>query len=1168
MTAIRLRCSQCRTVFICKNPDPPAKLPCPQCRSAVSVPDARIRAAAWSYQRQGEQFGPVTYEDLQILAADGGLLPTDLVHTQGMSKWAAAKLVPQLFAGHPESGPPSGLGTPRSGTALGPRSATSASGMASPRSGTAVNNSGIMTGSFTALAAASGSSAVLPAALPASDGASGTRSGISTPAASWLMGGVLACMVAICIGAAVTIVYLLNKKPTTPVVQTEPPDNDPPVPLVVDPPEVATTPPEQPSTLPAPPPAVPTTPTGPRIVAPLVDPTAPVVRDAGPVLVLSATATPFNTPSFMQRSVLAREILRQAVLMAAREGLGLTTRDGNLREAIGQGMQEATLDAVVLFVPQRQIELNVMRTLNARSTSFGSVAFLQLGSLEYDKLLQEVEPLTRPGTGSLPELLTRAGFSGQPYPIKPTGTVPAALEEQLGRMNIADQFGAVRTLHQLCKTEGESPPVLAALARGYAHLGLLTEHYWAPTHKIFKARALLYAQRLLTTKDDAWGRWHRAYAATLAGLIPLANADIVAARKFGGTEPAWSKLLDARLKHDVAGLTVSLPDARLAELLALLHFQTVFHPQAKQITLQTAQTLLQRNPACYYAYDLCCEIGGTTNLRRTFELSAKALQDTFPLRVQTLGGPPSLNEKDLPKLHAALVEAGMPKTDQQDFGWSVLGRMLQDELLVQAQRKFTYLREQSRPAPPTEVEAVLPPLAGHPYEEFIRSFAFDRVRQKEQFVTALQKVNSSDGDWGHQAFFQAALLFLPPERTRPVGQHWYANMDATPLDLRRCCEAMPTGQAKSSVNEYLRRLDPLSPYSRSILVQYDWNKAKEHAETFEREAGTHAPIFLALGKKYRQIDRDDLALSCFQRAVALSADYESYHELAECYLKKNDLPRWRGTLDEYLAKNDQASEQAKARVELAKFLLVRGEVEMARKYAEEAAKANVDDALICASECAEAAQDFTAAEVYRKRLSELAPYRHWYGWYSWCARTGKGDLAGAKKVADEHLRKLGNVLATQDKYRAAFYYAACGDDTRAVDWLYSFTQDQADPATLFTLAVWSDANKRATVGLPNLDRIADGRVNDLTKMAELLRDGIRQNGKLDFATVDAELRLRGNSNYAYLIGKLLDTHGHKADALRYYDQCATATDAGAEYRMLATMALRKHGTEPGKVPTK
>ena len=53
-------------------------------------------AAEWYYIKGGKQLGPVSQQDLQDMAASGGLKPTDLVWTDGMPEWIPASQVKQL----------------------------------------------------------------------------------------------------------------------------------------------------------------------------------------------------------------------------------------------------------------------------------------------------------------------------------------------------------------------------------------------------------------------------------------------------------------------------------------------------------------------------------------------------------------------------------------------------------------------------------------------------------------------------------------------------------------------------------------------------------------------------------------------------------------------------------------------------------------------------------------------------------------------------------------------------------------------------------------------------------------------------------------------------------------------------------------------------------------
>ena len=93
-------------------------------------------------------------------------------------------------------------------------------------------------------------------------------------------------------------------------------------------------------------------------------------------------------------------------------------------------------------------------------------------------------------------------MNGKPVPKEGHGRVPDGVYDRLGRMAFTDQFAAVRALHAAIRTDGPSPSRLAALSRAYANLGLLTEFQWDAASLAYKARAILYAQRLC---DDRAG---------------------------------------------------------------------------------------------------------------------------------------------------------------------------------------------------------------------------------------------------------------------------------------------------------------------------------------------------------------------------------------------------------------------------------------------------------------------------------------------------------------------------------------------------------------------------------------------------------------------------------------------------------------------------------------
>lgn len=58
-------------------------------------------ASEWYYVKAGQQVGPVSPTQLKDFAANGSLLPTDLIWKQGMSSWVTASSSPSLFPRSP-----------------------------------------------------------------------------------------------------------------------------------------------------------------------------------------------------------------------------------------------------------------------------------------------------------------------------------------------------------------------------------------------------------------------------------------------------------------------------------------------------------------------------------------------------------------------------------------------------------------------------------------------------------------------------------------------------------------------------------------------------------------------------------------------------------------------------------------------------------------------------------------------------------------------------------------------------------------------------------------------------------------------------------------------------------------------------------------------------------
>jgi GYF domain 2 len=234
-------------------------------------------------------------------------------------------------------------------------------------------------------------------------------------------------------------------------------------------------------------------PTAPPMAPPVAPPVpAEPLTGAAAFVYMEKADVPQNFYGYT--GLLGRELWRQAVLMAARDEFGLSTRDELLGEVPPEGMPAKNrLRATSFF--RSGVVLRVAAECGPREARV-PICKVELPLKQEFQLIHGVGGSNRWAMIDVVKGLKAAGFTGKPNAWAVDLPVPSAIEEQLEQMTFTSQYQAIRMLHTLMHEKGESPMVLGALVRGYANLGLLTEFHWAPAHKVFKARSLLYAARL------------------------------------------------------------------------------------------------------------------------------------------------------------------------------------------------------------------------------------------------------------------------------------------------------------------------------------------------------------------------------------------------------------------------------------------------------------------------------------------------------------------------------------------------------------------------------------------------------------------------------------------------------------------------------------------------
>ena len=167
-------------------------------------------------------------------------------------------------------------------------------------------------------------------------------------------------------------------------------------------------------------------------------------------------------------------------------------------------------------------------------------------------------------------------------------------------MYFLPQVLALRNAHAAVRSGDNSPATLGVLVRGYATLGQLTILYWNATPKVYIARSLLYAQRMVAanpTSADAY--WHRAYARAMAGFHADALDDLKKAKELAKEDkpPSWVELLEPYCKFDTrALLDLAAADKDRAPLATFLSFLTVEYSASQRLVMELGQGARELNP--------------------------------------------------------------------------------------------------------------------------------------------------------------------------------------------------------------------------------------------------------------------------------------------------------------------------------------------------------------------------------------------------------------------------------------------------------------------------------------------------------------------------------------------------------------------------------------------
>lgn len=666
-----------------------------------------------------------------------------------------------------------------------------------------------------------------------------------------------------------------------------------------------------------------------------------------------------KAPSGEARGILVREFFRQSLLLAAREELGLVTRDAWLGDTMPREGWAQPLELVTR--PELGAQLDVLRGSSATAKVAGTVSLPLFSREEHHKrLFLAAEELSRTG---FPEILKQQYGVRQRRVWKADLGIPSEVDGSLREMSFLAQFKAVRQTHDLMAVQGESPAMLGALVRGYANLGVLTESHWHPAHKVFKARAILYAQRWLARQPESLpALWHRAYALTLTGLHVEAMADLESAHKAWQAKaekgrpsrPGWVALLEACCHYDVERLSSEEEQAEHGPLAALLHYHTVELGGNQAWAFQTGLATLAKIPECYRVYDGLYTFSGMVTDHGATVKPFEVLGQTLYRRVRDMPGiPPSVRrEADRPnsgppipslllnshgggdnvpdefaaraRLIAALRTASRPQPgaarpgakaevkpvsqgDQQpcDLGepsWEALARLVQEVSFLHVWRHADFLSTHLRTPSDAFRKLARPLVADHPLRLFFDGLTWDMTNQRE-VLDRIARLEPAGLELNAECLLYP-LAYTHEDRKKAMYLDMYDHRDDLPRDCVILCRLFSFYPEIAAVHaRRLLEVSPHSPLGRALLVDARL-VGRSRAAEWGRLAPKYPALACSLAGYYAASQQPDEALRFAQMALKTVDEPRIYLQLADLYLQKGDEDRWLKTLEKGLAAKD------------------------------------------------------------------------------------------------------------------------------------------------------------------------------------------------------------------------------------------------------------------------
>lgn len=905
------------------------------------------------------------------------------------------------------------------------------------------------------------------------------------------------------------------------------------------------------------------------------------------VLVLSPNQFKCELMGFT--GILTREIIRQAILISGREGLGLLTRDASLRGEVRLVKKPECfpLELKSQITLARHVTIELSRPfIDQPAVHWESDQMTLPREFALESLVEQAEALSRTG---FVEALKSAGYAGDAPRWQEKSTIPEQTLQRLNEWNLVSQYHVLQETHAAIRKEGESPERLAILVRAYSHLGSLTDSLWSPDHKVFTARALLYAERLTVRTEDApWAVAHRAYARLFAGRLHIALADLEASRSaykksMGKTRPlpVWTDVVDAYCSYNPDILEQATEKDETKHLAVYLRWLLSDPVQNEMHMLSCTEELLKLEPGCCRAVDRLIEVRSLGIKRMATEQRMDQLWPVLYERLQQCNLSPKveaplqgylddpddlISERDT---RMKVVEALLKdQSTDSDLSFNALGSLLQDVNFSHVCRKLEVLTGSLSMQADDVLPDYLALVEGHPYEQYIASFTSNQPKAKAAYENLLKSYNPREVE-----FVSLGLISYSFSRS---GRNTYfqlfndasRNLDPVFRDQILHADRYKGSKTRSNWVRYraiaktLLKISPHMPQTVAINLSTNKEYAEKHAEELQKKYGQNPRVLSALADRYLAEHNDAKAVEVLKRRIEVSPDHRSYTSLAKLYDNRGEKEKWKETLESALELPSFGLENAQINNKLAHFYMDQGDWRQAKPLAENAARSYSAWGLLCAAKCYEGLGDLEGAEQLRRACS-MRYATSAASWYFWCVRTDHGDVDAARQVAETHLLANPETTNLAQLMERGILQLSRGQKTDAFDSFLKAFQKHKNAYCGMHAALIADELGHAEQRDDLLNQIADLWEQDYgsAELANVFQQMLQMPDQADwnpnwFQSLLIQLGEGNPTNRYYFAAKFLEQRGQQKWVDSYLQSAATSSDINKYNCMLAAQELR------------